>query len=353
MKYMPYRILALVLCLAMLVGCSTAGNWQEQYDLGRRYLNEQNYEQAVLAFTEAIQIDPNRSKSYVGRGEAYLAAGETAENLAAALADYEKAGELGYQEADLWLRLADVYIRQGDFDAALETLRQGLELTGGNSEIQAKMDELESGNVADGDGRLRKRSGFDDTGALSWYHILTYDEQGRSSGVTHYDGAGTELGHVDILYDEQGRETQQYSFVGSTGSLIREERSYDESGNLVRQASYPMDGTIATVNEYTYDEAGHKVRSDTYTQDGQLMSYLLYGWEEDSEQASSLEKYSADGNLEYRVDYAFDEQGRIIRTDTTGPDGELINYIITEYDGDIVKNTGYDAEGNVLYSMES
>lgn len=171
--------------------------------------------------------------------------------------------------------------------------------------------------------------------------------------MTHYDGAGTELGHVDILYDEQGRETQQYSFVGSTGSLIREERSYDESGNLVRQASYPMDGTIATVNEYTYDEAGHKVRSDTYKQDGQLMSYLLYGWEEDSEQASSLEKYSADGNLEYRVDYAFDEQGRIIRTDTTGPDGELINYIITEYDGDIVKNTGYDAEGNVLYSMES
>ena len=92
MKYMPYRILALVLCLAMLVGCSTADSWQEQYDLGRRYLNEQNYEQAVLAFTEAIQIDPNRSESYVGRGEAYLAAGETAENLAAAFEDYQTGG---------------------------------------------------------------------------------------------------------------------------------------------------------------------------------------------------------------------------------------------------------------------
>ena len=42
--------------------------WQEQYDLGVRYLAEGNYEEAIIAFTAAIEIDPNRVEAYMGRG---------------------------------------------------------------------------------------------------------------------------------------------------------------------------------------------------------------------------------------------------------------------------------------------
>ena len=64
-------LLVLVLC-----ACGAGSQWQEQYDLGTRYLNDGNYEEAVIAFTAAIEIDPKRPEAYVGAATAYTALGE-------------------------------------------------------------------------------------------------------------------------------------------------------------------------------------------------------------------------------------------------------------------------------------
>lgn len=94
----------LLVLLMSISACGKSGSsqsepqgltWQEQYDLGLRYLSEGNYEEAIIAFTVAIEIDSKQVETYVGRGDAYVASGETEENLAAARADYEKAIELG------------------------------------------------------------------------------------------------------------------------------------------------------------------------------------------------------------------------------------------------------------------
>lgn len=53
-----------------------ASTWQEQYDLGIRYLSEGNYEEAVLAFTAAIQIDPKQPDAYRKAAEAYESMGD-------------------------------------------------------------------------------------------------------------------------------------------------------------------------------------------------------------------------------------------------------------------------------------
>jgi len=71
--------------------------WQEQYDLGVRYLEEGNYEEAIVAFTAAIEIDPKQALAYVGRGDAYIGSSETEENLTAALTDYKQALEIAHQ----------------------------------------------------------------------------------------------------------------------------------------------------------------------------------------------------------------------------------------------------------------
>ncbi len=47
--------------------------WQGQYDLGIRLLNEGDYENAILAFQAAIQIDPKRVDAYIGMADVYLA----------------------------------------------------------------------------------------------------------------------------------------------------------------------------------------------------------------------------------------------------------------------------------------
>ena len=68
------RLTAAILTLCLLLcacGQSTRAAWQEQYDLGMRYLDEGNYEEAILAFTAAIEIDEKLPEAYFGRGQAY------------------------------------------------------------------------------------------------------------------------------------------------------------------------------------------------------------------------------------------------------------------------------------------
>ena len=138
----------IAMCL-VLVSCagqsgSMGNTWQEQYDLGVRYLAEGNYEEAIIAFTAAIEIDPNRAEAYMGRGDAYVGSGEMEENLTAALADYETAVALDETLVDAWFRLAEVYISRGDYDMALEVLYSGIESTGGVAEITERIQEVVS-----------------------------------------------------------------------------------------------------------------------------------------------------------------------------------------------------------------
>lgn len=56
----------------------------EQMSLGERYLLEQNYEEAVIAFQMAIEIDPKNADSYLKLSEAYAGTGDY-ENAVSAL----------------------------------------------------------------------------------------------------------------------------------------------------------------------------------------------------------------------------------------------------------------------------
>ena len=75
MKKVISAILAALLLLS-LIACGAKDPWQEQYDLGMRYLNEGNYQEAVIAFEAAIEIDPNRVEAYSGLSNTYMAMGE-------------------------------------------------------------------------------------------------------------------------------------------------------------------------------------------------------------------------------------------------------------------------------------
>lgn len=155
-------ISALVLMLVVVLtacGQSVEKQWQEQYDLGVRYLSEGNYEEAVIAFTAAIEIDPKWPEAFIGRGDAYIGAGE--ENLTAAISDYEEALTLDETLVDAWLCLAQVYLVSGDIDRAIETLEAGLAVVPENDrpELETVLEELSgtvegefpNGEVAPGD----------------------------------------------------------------------------------------------------------------------------------------------------------------------------------------------------------
>lgn len=94
------RIWAVVLSLAILLGITACANtekdWREQYDLGMRYLSEGDYEEAILAFSAAIEIDDSRPEAYMARAEAYIAIDEPEK----ALKDYKRARKVAKADDD-------------------------------------------------------------------------------------------------------------------------------------------------------------------------------------------------------------------------------------------------------------
>ncbi|MCI9169345.1 MAG: tetratricopeptide repeat protein [Lawsonibacter sp.] len=147
---MHKRIFTVFLLLIMLSACAKVqSSWQEQYDLGTRFLSEGNYEEAIIAFTAAIEIDSKQAPAYVGRGNAYVASGETEENMATAQADYGQAIELDATNTDAYLGLADIFIWQGDYDKALEVLQEALEISGDTQVILDAIEDLEKNKSND------------------------------------------------------------------------------------------------------------------------------------------------------------------------------------------------------------
>ena len=157
------RFLLLLIFLSLILpacgqgtaGQSTSGQassaeqltWQEQYDLGVRYLSEGNYEEAIIAFTAAIEIDPKRAPAYVGRGDAYVGSVSGAEITAQTLeftkaeADYLAAIDLDTLTAAVYEKLADLYLAAGDVDSAIAILERGYQATGDES-LNSRRQEL-------------------------------------------------------------------------------------------------------------------------------------------------------------------------------------------------------------------
>ena len=85
-KYMiaAAAVVLLVIVIAIVMGRgSSAKKVAELLDLGNKYLLEQDYEQAVVAFEKLIEIDPKNVDAYLGLADAYVGMGNTEEAIAA------------------------------------------------------------------------------------------------------------------------------------------------------------------------------------------------------------------------------------------------------------------------------
>ena len=123
----------LLALLGLLSACSahsvdaeeqSAPTWQSRYDLGVRYLSDGRDEEAILAFTAAIEIDPKNAQAYEQRGDAYWELAQSAQGseqtdaYRSAAEDYESAMQWGSETDELYRRAADAYYGAQDYEKA-------------------------------------------------------------------------------------------------------------------------------------------------------------------------------------------------------------------------------------------
>ena len=201
--------------------------WQEQYDLGVRYLEEGNYEEAILAFTAAIEIDPKRAEAYN--------------------------------------QLARVYLAMDDPGQAEAVLEQGVAATGDEG-LRTQLEELRETELTQSGPRTERQDCEDGS-----YHLMYFGEAGLLTRVEHYLPDGT---ICDISYFDEAGNGTRIEFYAPDGMMTSYAIScYDEAGKLARIEEYSPDGMVRDISYY--DEAGNLTRHEAY-QSGMLWETTEY-----------------------------------------------------------------------------
>lgn len=292
MNRLKRRVLPALLAVLLLLtacGAKPAESWQEQYDLGVRYLSEGNYQEAILAFSAAIDIDPKRADAYV--------------------------------------KLADAYTAQGDKVKAAEVLTQALSAIGENEAVSAALAALgvstgvstpddssgESSAPAGQPGEplpLAPSVRSERTDSGDRYYIREFDAEGRVVRLTWYNADGTATYIQEYFYDAQGNLVAlKASWPGDEHILYQESRldlleretettEYRTDGS-VHKWTYLYDGTTVTVSaDFTNADGKTAVGTFSHTllnaeNELQLQSY---SWSFDDGKVDSidLQEYNSD-----------------------------------------------------------
>ncbi|MEN6391163.1 MAG: DUF5050 domain-containing protein [Syntrophomonas sp.] len=100
----------------------TEARVQAKLDLAVKYLSENDYEKAILAFNDAIKIDPKEVKAYQGLARVYTIQGKYDE----ARSTYDKGlvAVAAEKKQTLQIGLAGMYIDQGQLDKAEQAFQE-------------------------------------------------------------------------------------------------------------------------------------------------------------------------------------------------------------------------------------
>lgn len=277
-------------------------SWQEQYDLGVHYLSDGNYEEAIIAFTAAIEIDPKREEAYVG--------------------------------------LADVYYATGDDEKAEEILAQ----------MQRHKDEASTGSRTE---RIDRDDGS--------YLTREYDASGHLVCETRYKADNTINSIYEYEYDSNGN-CIRWVYRIANGSIFQI-NDYDELGNCVRETCYNVDdGTMGYYWLNEYDASERCVRRTFY----RVVDTVHYMGEIDEYEYANnslhvvVRKtvFSNDGqSISDEINYTLRDKNNFVGDSSCnmGLNGaDMFIYCIYEYGESktVVCETHYKADGTVDYVDE-
>ena len=275
------KIISLILSLVMVLSFTACGTkaeatWQEHYDLGLKYVNEAKYDEAILAFTKALEIDP--------------------------------------KQAPVYIALAEVYVRQENYTAAQETLDKAIAEIGQTDELLAEKENLND-----------KQTPQNNTGAEGGIppQAGPFPSADAVPGVVRTDRDDSDDGGYWIFgYNAEGYEICTYSY-NADGSLDWYViNTYDANGNSIREDGYDADGRLDGYFICTCDANGNHIRQDEYDADGSLDWYWINAYDTNGNHIRQ-DIYKADGSLDNYKIYTYDANGKRTGYTRYNPDGSV------------------------------
>src|SRR5579863_4907117 len=105
-----------VLCALLLAGCASNPNARKAAYLnqGKRFIDAGKYQEAVIEYRNAIQIDPQSAEAHYHLGRSYL----SLQNVESAYREFRSAVTLDPANRDAKLQLAGLLVTRKEFPEA-------------------------------------------------------------------------------------------------------------------------------------------------------------------------------------------------------------------------------------------
>ena len=186
---------------------------------------------------------------------------------------------------------------------------------------------------------------YDENDELEVLKEFTYSDDNLELSGMNYNGEGEFIAGSEKHYDDEGRMYEEISLSASDSTA--RVYTYYPDGNTRKKIQYDKDGNVDYFVEYDYDNDGNVVLEVQGNKDGDIYSSYAY-------------KYDADGNriagthykrneLDYATTHEYNEAGLEIGEVLYSGDGSVNYYGVKTYNdyGDIVSNYQYKEDGSL------
>ena len=335
-----FHVIAMVVIMLLgLTSCGKQSKWQKQYDLGMKYLEAGDYEEALNAFDKAISIDEKEATAYVGRGAVYMALAQavpeedTVENNGEAQEenqeDDDQENEGGRQAQLLKVKkdenpdnLAGADKKLGYYEKAVQDYETALDLDETLTDARRG-----KGNALFEEGKLldeeKQKEKFDE--ALQEFEKVIEAEDRESAdyismGDIYASSGETEenFQKAEDCYQQASEldETNDDAYLGLADVRLRQEK-YGEALDILEQGyektkSDAIQEKIDAMKGGAYtDRQGRNLRR-SYVINGTLY-YLLFQYGS-GKQPTHVAAYTGSGELINELDLTYDKNGHGIDT---------------------------------------
>ena len=344
-------VLVTVIALTVMIisGATPEKRAAAKLERAERYMTALEYEEAIVLYKEALEIDPKNIEAYKGLFNAYIKceeedeAADVLEEMEELLEDLEGSEKKSLAKAieKMRAKLGLPAESEDDKSSAKGEKKEETEPELKEVKVYKLNGFLDYVETFDSDNKLVKKTVYNNAEGIRYYDIYEYDINGRLVKITGYYPDGNVYDWEIHDYGDNGKcvRTVYYATDGTVKHV--EVYEYAEEGYRNKVIDCFADGTIDKIK--LYDSRGLLQRKTYYSDKNEPMNYIEYEYDADNKLVKEINHYAEDswGVTKYK----YDASGNCIEEDSIYyfNDGFEI-----DEDSERIYYWKYDEKGNVL-----